>query len=80
MSVLQVNNVPDELLERIRLRARTERRTLEEEVVLLLQRALDEMRRREDVSSVLSSIDRHRIKLPPGSPDSVELLRADRDR
>jgi plasmid stability protein len=39
MSILHVRNVPDELYERIRQRARAQNRSISAEVIVLLDRA-----------------------------------------
>ena len=80
MATLQIENVPVQMVEYIRLLAREERRTLDEEIVFLLQKALADPQRREQARKTLDEIDRHRIVLPPGAPDCVELLREDRER
>ena len=80
MATLQIENVPNDLVEHLRVMARVKRRTLDEEVVFLLDKALGDSERRERARVALAEIDKNKIVLPPGAPDSVELLREDRDR
>ena len=80
MAALNLSSVPDELYERIRALADAGERTVEEEAVGLLSRAVGRERPRRSVSEILKWIRENRIVLPPGTPDSVELLREDRDR
>ncbi len=80
MAILHVRNVPDDLYEQIRERARNQNRSLGAEVISLLQRALDEPERSQ--AEIISDIRRRRSFRPAGAgaPDSVELLREDRER
>lgn len=80
MSILHVRNIPDELYERIRRRARAQRRSISAEVIVLLKRALTETE--EAQSDVLADIRRRRFFRPAeaGAPDSTALLREDRAR
>ncbi len=80
MSILHVRNVPQELYERLKRRADSQRRSLSAEVIALLEWAVEQA----EVSpqSTLSSIRRCRFFNPAlsGAPDSTQLLRQDRDR
>ena len=80
MSILHVRNIPDELYDRIRQRARAQNRSISAEVIMLLDRALAEAERSQ--SDVLASIQRRRVFYPveAGAPDSTSLLREDRAR
>ncbi len=80
MAALNLSSVPDEVYERIRAMADARKRTVEEEAVGLLSRAVGRERPRRSVSEILKWIRENRIVLPPGTPDSVELIREDRDR
>jgi hypothetical protein len=82
MAALHLQNVPEELLQRIKHLAEIERQTPEEIIVRLLEEAVprketDERRR---VPELLDRIRRNPIVPTPGTPDSVELLREDRNR
>ena len=80
MPTLHVRNVPEELYQQIRVQAATKNRSLSAEVVVLLQRAL--IQSEQDQSEVLAGIRRRRFFRPTeaGAPDSLTLLREDRDR
>jgi plasmid stability protein len=78
MPTLHVRNVPEELYESIRRKARLGRRSLSQEVITLLQRAVQQPERSQ--AEVLESIRRNRHTPPSGAPDAVTLLREDRER
>lgn len=80
MATLHVRNVPDDLYERLQQEARTQRRSLSSEVVILLSWALDGSERRP--GQILNAIRERRHFSPAevGAPDSTTLLREDRDR
>ncbi len=80
MSILHVRNIPDELYDRIRQRARAQNRSISAEVIMLLDHALAEAERSQD--DVLAGIRRRRTFYPveSGAPDSLSLLREDRAR
>jgi len=80
MATLHVRNFPDSLYEQLRLRAEKEGRSLSAEVITLLERALHHTGR--DQATILADIRRRRFFNPAavGAPDSVTLLREDRER
>ena len=80
MPTLHVRNVPEELYQQVRQQAATKNRSLSAEVIVLLQRALIESERNQ--SEVLAGIRRRRFFRPAeaGAPDSLTLLREDRER
>lgn len=80
MATLHVRNVPDGLYERLRQQAEAQNRSLSAEVIILLNRALEETA--GDQASVLARIRRRRSFSPAdvGAPDSTTLLREDRQR
>jgi plasmid stability protein len=80
MPILHVRNVPQELYEQIQRRAESEQRSISAEVVNLLRAALDEAEQPQ--ARVLERIRRRRFYRPAdaGTPDSVVLLREDRER
>lgn len=80
MPVLHVRNVPEPLYEKIRERAQEQNRSISAEVILLLDFA---MRATVDgQAEVLDNIRRRRSFKPAavGAPNSLSLLREDRDR
>ncbi len=80
MAVLHVRNVPEELYNRLKQRAKAQRRPLSAEVIWLLERALQETER--DPAAVLTRIRTRRSFNPAsvGAPDSTTILRQDRER
>lgn len=80
MATLHVRNVPDSLYERIREQAESQNRSLSAEVIMLLHRAMADVE--EDQGDILARIRRRRSFTPSavGAPDSLTLLREDRDR
>jgi predicted transcriptional regulator len=82
MSVLQLDNVPDELMRRLEQIARRDRRTPAEAAVALLASAMTqaEAAPHTDVRATLDWIRANRVTPTPGTPDSTELLREDRRR
>ena len=80
MATLHVRNVPESLYQRLRQHAEAQNRSLSAEVIILLNRALNETQ--TDQSTLLDSIRRRRFFNPTaaGAPDSTTLLREDRER
>lgn len=80
MPTLHVRNVPETLYKRLQQRAQAQNRSLSAEVVILLDRALDETEAMQ--SDLLDRIRRRRFFNPAqaGAPDSATLLREDRER
>ena len=80
MSTVHVRNVPDELYKRLKSLAQARHHSLGAEVIGLLYKALEAEELHEQQARILSRIRRHRFVPPPGTPDSVTLLRKDRRR
>ena len=80
MAILHVRNVPEDLYNRLKQRAKAQRRSLSAEVISLLEWALQESER--STLSTLSSIRARRSFNPAaaGAPDSTTLLRQDRQQ
>lgn len=80
MTILHVRNVPEQLYERIKVRAETQRRSLSAEVIALLESAIEEAE--HDPAVTLQTIRERREHYPvsPDAPDSTLLLREDRER
>jgi antitoxin FitA len=76
MPTLYLRDVPDSLVERLRRRARRNRRSMSAEAVAILQRAVDD--ERDDVSLV-RRLRQLRYAVPDGEPSDVELIRQGRD-
>ena len=69
--------LPDELYARLRTRADSEGRSINAEIVAIIERELD----RPDPKEFIRKLDelRSRMTLPPGTPMPEEIIRADRD-
>ena len=80
MPVLHVEAVPADLYERLQRRAAAGNQEFAVEVLRLLERALAEEETRTAHTEALADLRKRRLTPPPGSPDSVDLLREDRDR
>ena len=81
MATLHVQNVPDDLYERLKLRARAEKRSLSAEVVSLLEQAIGEPP--PERVELLERIRRRRSQIEPMRgrlSASLDLLREDRAR
>lgn len=82
MATLHVRNVPDELYNRIQELAEQHRRSLSAQILTMLDRALEEESARQNQAELLASIRARRIAnpLPDGAPNTLTMLREDRDR
>lgn len=88
MATLYVRNLPDDLYQRLQELAKVENRSINAQVITLLQQALSpqtqetEDQRRKNVPKLLEEIRRRRESLPTDVEwlDSTELIREDRDR
>lgn len=80
MPSLHVRNIPEDLYERLRCRAQTQRRSLSAEVITLLTWAVEEVER--SPQATLAAIRSRRFFRPAevGAPDSTSILRQDRER
>ncbi|HEY7329252.1 MAG TPA: hypothetical protein VH592_16540 [Gemmataceae bacterium] len=82
MSVLHLQNVPEELVQRIKRMAQRVRQSPEELIIRLLEETVprEGTEQRQKVPEILDRIRQNPIVPTPGTPDSVELLREDRNR
>ena len=80
MATLHVRSVPDALYEQIKALAATENQSLSAEVVMLLRRAVEGQQRRANQQHSIEKMRRRRFVPLPDMPDSVMLLREDRER
>ncbi len=78
MATLHVRNVPDDLYDELRVRAKPEGRSLSAETVVLLRQAFGGQRM--SIKEFLGAAERLRWRPPPGTPSATELIREDRDR
>ena len=80
MQTLHVRGVPEQLYNRLRGMAQAKQRSLSAQVILLLDKALEDENQRQEQAQVLADIRQRRFTPPPTAPDSVEMLREDRGR
>jgi plasmid stability protein len=73
---LSIKNVPDDVAERLRKRAELNHRSLQGELLSILETALA-LGRQKDVSEIVAEVRRLGIK---SDSDSTAIIRADRDR
>jgi len=88
MAILNLLNIPDDLYQRLQELAKAEHRSIDAQVIAILQNTLEtkiqqtEDERRKNVLKLLEESSRRRRLNPTdfGLPDSTELIREDRDR
>jgi plasmid stability protein len=78
MQTLHVRSVPDELYDRLRALAQYEQRSLSAQVIVLLDRALENETNAQEQAQLLAEIRRRRFMPPSTAPDPAEMLREDR--
>ncbi len=80
MAILHVRNVPENLYNRLKQRAKAQRRSLSAEVISLLEWAIQETERSPHVTLVAIRSRRSFNPATASAPDSTSLLRQDRQR
>ena len=83
MPTLYVENVPRDLYEALRKRAKSQRRSIAAEVLELLERNFPtekELKRRREFVHTLKRLDASIPPLSGDSPSSDEMIREDRSR
>ncbi len=80
MATISVQHIPDELHQRIRDLAVHGCRSLEDEVVHLLDKAVKDLEDNQRRLDALDNLCRNQFTLPDGFPESQDLIRQDRDR
>ncbi|WP_448267910.1 FitA-like ribbon-helix-helix domain-containing protein [Nostoc sp. DSM 114159] len=88
MASLHALDIPDELYERLQQLAKAENRSVDAQVITILQNALQvktqqtEDEKRKNVPKLLEEIRLRREQLPTDIewPDSTAMIREDRDR
>lgn len=80
MATLHVRNIPDDLYARLQEIAASEKISLSAEVARLLEQALEEEQVRMSSRNVLAEMRRRRFTPPRNAPESIMLLREDRNR
>jgi plasmid stability protein len=82
MPTLYIENVPEDLYEAIRNRAKSERRSIAAEVLQLLERFFPTEKELQRRREFVERLERSRATIPAMSadgPDSTEMIREDRD-
>lgn len=80
MNTLHVRSVPDDIYKRLQQLAHSRNRSLSAQVIMMLERELEEEERQGEQVKALKSIRRRRFSPPGKSPNSLDLLREDRQR
>ena len=83
MATLYVENVPEELYEALRKRAREEQRSMAAEVIRLLEANLPtekELERRREAFRRIDNLKFTKSENAQPLPPSLEMIREDRDR
>jgi plasmid stability protein len=80
MSQILVRDLEPEIVEQLKRRARKNRRSLEQEVRLILEQAAEFARRQENLDEFIKLADRIAAESGPQTSDSTDLIREDRDR
>ena len=75
MTQINTLEIPDELYTQIQGMALSQSRSVNEQIVRLLQRALDVEMQRQRQAQVLQDIHQSRWTPPTSAPDSVAILR-----
>ena len=83
MATLYVENVPDDLYEALRKRARSQRRSIAAEVLLLLERNIPTKKTLKARREFLKKLEELRFTPSPAAgpfPSTEEMIREDRER
>jgi antitoxin FitA len=78
MKTLHLHNIPDSLYEKLQSLARSQKRSLNAQVIAMLEQAIERQERRRGQREALDSIRSRRFKPPANAPSSLDLLREDR--
>lgn len=80
MPTLELNDVPSGVYRRLVQLAALHQRTPETEAIILIQQGVGGDETNQAQAELLSQLRRRSFIPPPGTPDSAELMREDRDR
>ena len=83
MATLYVENIPDDLYEALRSRAKARRRSIAAEVLALLEENVptaEELKAREDLFRRMIQMREKRTKSKGPFPSAEEMIREDRER
>ena len=75
MPTLYVREIPEQVYETAQRIAQEQGRSLSGYVITVLEQAIEDEQVRRRSSKALANIRRRRRPLPPGAPDSVEMIR-----
>jgi plasmid stability protein len=78
VATLYVRDLPERLYERLRSRARRNGRSVNAEVIHLLEDVMERERDAERITRELAALARE-INLPPDAPKPEDIIRQDRD-
>ncbi len=80
MSQILVRDLSEETVDRLKQRARKNRRSLQQEARLILEQAAESARRQESLDEFIKLADRVAAESGPQTSDSTDLIREDRNR
>ena len=82
MAILHVRNFPDQVYAELQQLALARNRSISAEAIILIQEALRREQLRQKQAQLLAEIRRRRFTYPKHKhvPDSIKLLREDRER
>jgi plasmid stability protein len=83
MATLYVENVPDELYEALRTRARQNRKSIASEVISLLEENVPTaatLKKRQEFVKYIERLQRRKPPSPGPFPSAEEMIREDRER
>jgi plasmid stability protein len=82
MPTTTVRNIPEKDYALLKLEARQHRSSINSEILDAIRNKTEELKRRKRASRAMARIDRLRAEIAkkyPNQPDSVDLIREDRD-
>ena len=74
-----LKNVPEPVYKVIKQEAKRNRRSLNAEIICVLERTAAEVQRWKKADSLMEKVERFRASMPP-LPDSTRFIRQERDR
>jgi plasmid stability protein len=83
MATLYVENVPDELYEALRARAKQQRKSIASEVISLLETFVPteaDLKRRREFGEYVRKLQKKKPLAPGPFPSAEEMIREDRER
>ena len=81
MPLLQVRDIPEELYEKLTQTAKADKKTIAQEIIFLLRKALNfQVQRSTERNQLLEKIKRYKINNVEKFPAAAELIIEDRER